>query len=1348
MNSEEEIFEAAAALPAGQRVSYLESVCRGQPELRARLEALLRSHDATGFMDKGTAIAADPLDPMPGSNPHSEQAGDMIGRYKLIQRVGEGGFGVVWMAEQVQPVTRRVALKILKAGMDTSEVIRRFEVERQALAMMDHPGIATVFDGGTTDHERPYFVMEYVPGETIIEFCDRRRLSLRQRLELFVLVCEAVQHAHTKGVIHRDIKPRNVLITSRDGTPIPKVIDFGLAKATERSLTENTMFTRSGQMLGTIEYMSPEQAGIGPVDIDTRTDVYALGVLLYELLAGLLPFDVRALRRAGYEAMFRVLKDEDAPKPSIRFSTAEMDSAIEISLCRGAQREELTRELRRELDWIPLKALRKDRAERYQTPTDLARDVRRYLDGEALEAGPESAIYRTRKFVRRHRGAVLAVAVVLVTLATGLAGTLWMAANARRAETEQRRLAVNESSARKHIEYTSYIGNVEMAAAAMDFGQMDRVRKRLDDCPEHLRGWEWHWLHAQSDRSLAELKGPTAPLCATAFSPDGTRVAVSEGHAVRLLDALTGKNVVELKGHTGPVYSAAFSPDGTKVITAAGNDIARVWDVVTGKKISELTGSSWIDPAPVFSPDGTKIITISPSRVPDDYSARVWVWDSATGQNLVELKGHAGMVYSAAFNRDATRIATASWDDTARVWDTATGRSLAELMGHMDPVYSAVFSPDGTKILTASKDNTARLWDAETGRSLAELSGHAGLLYTAVFSPCGRRIVTASADRTGRLWDTSTGECLAELAGHTGPVSSAAFSPDGTMIVTASWDGTVRSWEAATGESLAELKGHTTQVTSATFSRDGSRLFTFSGVADDRSARVWDTTAGESLTENLRRTQAIYSNTPSHGQTSTIASPRNGTSQMPQTPSEKLRTLPRRPRDYKPPDDERLQDRLTGQSLNKLSSRGRADSPPAFSRDGTKIVNPGTANHRRNLASVWDPITGETLADLEGHTDQVLSAAFGPDGTRVVTASRDKTGRVWDATTGQILAVLMGHTGPIHSAAFSLDGTKIITASADQTARVWDASTGQSLTELKGHTGPVRFATFSPDGKRIMTASLDGTMRVWDAATGQELLAGEGHPVGSSTAAFSIDETRIVIWTSDGTVWLWDATTGRSHAELKGHVGYVSSAAFSPDGARIVTASADGTARVWEAATGRSLVELKGHGGYVSSAAFSPDGTRIVTASDDLTVRVWDAATGQSLAEIKGHTGPVLFAIFSPDGTQILTESDLGTLQGLVIEANLKLRKASMNGVVSRRTSHKIARVWNSRPYRERFPAVQRVREAVAKMRPRIQTRLDEGVAVEQLAAEMRVDISLKAEERTATLALLEAARKAQISKE
>jgi serine/threonine protein kinase len=392
-----QIFEAIVELPrAAERTAFLDAACGEDSQLRAEVEELLAHDNAAGsFLN----VSEPPKQQATLDDPISERPGTIIRDYKLLEPIGEGGFGVVFMAEQMHPVRRKVALKVLKPGMDTRQIVARFEAERQALALMDHPNIAHVFDGGETATGRPYFVMELVRGIPITTFCDQNRLPIHERLKLFIDVCQAVQHAHQKGIIHRDLKPTNVLITLHDGTPVVKVIDFGVAKATGQQLTEKTLFTNFAQMVGTPLYMSPEQAEMSGLDIDTRADIYALGVLLYELLTGTTPFDRMRMREAGYDEMRRIIREEDPPKPSTRVSTLAQ-AGTTLSMQRKTDPKKLSQLFRAELDWIVMKCLEKDRNRRYETANGLAMDLRRYLADEPVQACPPSTVYRLRKFAQ------------------------------------------------------------------------------------------------------------------------------------------------------------------------------------------------------------------------------------------------------------------------------------------------------------------------------------------------------------------------------------------------------------------------------------------------------------------------------------------------------------------------------------------------------------------------------------------------------------------------------------------------------------------------------------------------------------------------------------------------------------------------------------------------------------------------------------------------------------------------------------------------------------------------------------------------------------------------------------
>jgi hypothetical protein len=493
------VFSDARRLPAQERAAFLDKACAGDAALRQRVEELLQASDEAGaFLQSPAAF------PPSGTVPAipAEKPGDRIGRYKLLQQIGEGGCGVVYMAEQEEPVHRRVALKVIKLGMDTKQVIARFEAERQAVALMDHPNIAKVLDVGATDTGRPYFVMELVRGIKITDYCDQNNLSTRERLDLFIQVCRAVQHAHQKGVIHRDIKPSNILVTVNDGVPVPKVIDFGIARATQGRLTDKTLFTAFEQFIGTPACMSPEQAVMTSLDIDTRSDIYSLGVLLYELLTGKTPFDANELLQSGLDAMRRTICEIEPPKPSTRL-TQELVSKSEIGN-RELEIKETIHLVRGDLDWIVMKCLEKDRTRRYETANAVAMDLRRHLSCEPVLACPPSRLYEFQKTVRRHKFGFAAGAVVIMVLAAGVVASTLEALRARRAEHEQMQLRqeaeaarANEARLRQQIEVRLTVANARTLANS---GKYDEAEKLLNGIEPSLI--EPDAIHASLRRQL------------------------------------------------------------------------------------------------------------------------------------------------------------------------------------------------------------------------------------------------------------------------------------------------------------------------------------------------------------------------------------------------------------------------------------------------------------------------------------------------------------------------------------------------------------------------------------------------------------------------------------------------------------------------------------------------------------------------------------------------------------------------------------------------------------------------------------------------------------------------------
>jgi WD40 repeat protein/serine/threonine protein kinase len=1068
-----------------ERAAYLAQACGNDADLRQRVEAMLRD----------AAAAAEFFGPEPAGATVTEGPGTVIGRYKLLQKIGEGGMGVVYMGEQRDPVIRKVALKIIKLGMDTKQVVARLEAERQALALMDHPNIAKVLDGGATGSGRPYFVMDLVPGLPITQFCDEANLSTRERLELFLEVCSAVQHAHQKGIIHRDLKPSNILVTLHGDKPVPKVIDFGVAKATAGRLTEKTLFTQFQQFIGTPAYMSPEQASLSGLDVDTRSDIYGLGVLLYELLTGRTPFDGKELLKAGPDEMRRTIRETEPPRPSSRISTLQGEDLTTTAQRRRTDPPELLHLVRGDLDWIVMKALEKDRARRYETANGLAMDIKRHLTNEPIVARPPSSHYRLQKLVRRNKLAFAAAGAVAGSLVAGLALSTWLFireskahGRAMAAEQEQSRLReaavraqANEAQQRKRAEAQLYVANMNLAAQTWEQNNIGRLRELLAQTAAYPdRGFEWYYWQRKLHGELKTLVRHGQPVTSVAISRDGRRI-VTGSDTAKVWDAPSGKEVLTLTGHDSAINSVAFSPDGLRIATGSKDHTAKIWDAASGKVLLTLKGHSNEVFCVAFSPDGQRIVTSS-----FDHTAKVW--EASTGRALLSLDGHSDEVNSAVFSPDGKNILTTGDDRTTRMWNADSAKEMFKLdvLGN-----SVAFSPDGRMFVIGAVDGTARLCEASGGKELLSFKGHDGWLASVAFSPDGQRLVTGSEDQTARVWDVSSGKELRILKGHVAALRSAAFSPDGRQIVTCSEDGAVKIWDADGIEEPLTLPDDS--IWGVAFSPDGGRIVTGSRAG---RAMVWDTASGKTLLTIQAHTNNV----------SSVAFSPDG-----------LRILTGGV-DH----TAKVWDAANGKQLLTLIGHAAEVTAVAFSPDGRRAVTGGYDK----TARIWDAATAKELLTLKGHTGWITSVAFAPDGQRIATGGSlaGSTIKMWDAASGRHLLTLEGQSDGITSLAFSPDSRRIVSGAGDQTARVWDAASGTTLLTIKGQANSV---AFSPDGLRIVTGGGDGAAKLWDAGTGNELLTLKGHKGLIASVAFSPDGLRIVTGSWDHTAKVWEAATAQ-----------------------------------------------------------------------------------------------------------------------------------------------------------------------------------------------------------------------------
>jgi WD40 repeat protein len=1017
--------------------------------------------------------------------------GTTIGRYELLELIGEGGMGMVYLAEQKEPVRRKVALKIIKPGMDSRQVVARFEAERQTLALLDHPNIAHVFDAGCTETGRPYFVMEHVKGRPITRYCDENKLTIEQRLRLFEQVCETIHHAHQKGIIHRDLKPSNILVSVHGDRAIPKIIDFGIAKAITAPLTDKTAVTLQGQLLGTPEYMSPEQVDLAMQDIDTRSDIYSLGVVLYELLAGVLPFEKESLARAGWAEIQQTIREQEPASPSLRL-TSLGERAKTIAASRGTQVLPLARRLHRELEWIPLKAMRKDRCRRYRSAAEIADDLRNYLNGLPLLAGPETTVYRVQKFVRKHAGAATAVAVVALAIILGFGTSTTMyarAEGARQEEATAREVAEKAEKAAndkaEELRRILYVSSIQLADAKYGEGDVGRVRSLLDSCPVEFRGWEWNRLNYVSDQSDTTLRGHEQDgIWSLALSPNGQQLASAAGDGtVRLWDWQAGTELKVLRP-TGSRwnFAVAFSPDGRHLAAAGAKGIVWIWDAITGEEIRTLRGQQdWIRSV-AFSPDGK--LAASGGR---DQSIKVW--DVSKGEEVATLPVRRGEIHSVAFDPRGKHIASGNHDKTIAIWDFASGREVAVLAGHRAEVMSIVYAPDGKSLASASHDGTIRLWNTITSQGLTTLRGHAKFVLCVAYDPSGKYLVSASVN-TVRIWDAVTGEELTSLRGHQDMIHSTLFSPDGKKIISAGRDKTIKIWDIDRAKEQIVRQISPAIVYHVEYSPDGRRI---AAGTNEGTIKMWDAESGMELV-------TVHGH---EGRVNNVAFSPDGR-RMASGGTDK--TI-------------RIWDTATQAATLVLQSGHSARvATLAFSPDSRRIASGGGGPD--GTVRIWDAENGKEMMTLRSEPAWAMDISFSPGGRRLACGRSDGTVQIWDTASGREMMILEGHNDWTRSVVYTPDGARIISAGRDGVMKVWDAETGKELKALLGHIGLVSSICLSSDGKRLFSGSTYDGVKVWDTGTWSELVRLDAPIVYS--VAFNSRTGRLVAGGYDG-VLTWEA---------------------------------------------------------------------------------------------------------------------------------------------------------------------------------------------------------------------------------
>ena len=1118
----QDLFNKARQLSAEERVSFLDQACESDAELRREVEVLLE-HDNSELIDDSPLGLTRPIAEMvqgrtmaiKGSNRNESLEHSRIGPYLLLKKIGEGGMGTVWMAEQKEPVRRMVALKLIRAGKSDKRILKRFEAERQALAMMDHANIAKILNAGTTDDGMPYFVMELVKGIPISQYCDQNNLTPRERLELFVPVCNAVQHAHQKGIIHRDLKPSNVLVATQDDKPIVKVIDFGLAKALQPQLklTPETMHTEFGQIMGTLQYMSPEQAGVGNLDVDTRADIYSLGSILYRLLTGFTPIDDDSLRQKELDEIYRMIREQDPPRPSRRLA----DTDTKSSPLAGSNPQSWKSSLRNELDWIVMCAINKNREQRYKTVAAMADDIRNYLSGNPIAARPPSPWYQFIKLVGRNKGFAATLVTVAAILLISLGAITWFAlqtsqalsqaktetTRATQAEAEQRKAA--ELARLREDEKGEIAKELEVKVVELEDQKLradqraveaDEERQNAETTTRFLRRMNYNLTL----REVAEIARESAGLALSLLEDQERCPPELREVGWKFLYSKLRQHKYIRGRHDRPVWGLDLSPDGRSLVSACKGGVINLWDADNGEHMRSLRVKGPISTANFF-PDGSKLFV--------GHSRKGWIIDSSLLKILdhkeVSTEGKEGNhLFSFGKPMLDGHVLTAGTEAKAYLWN----QQLTSEKVFIDDYHwkSIAYYAARNQVVVGRNPAGVTIHDYPSGELIKTLPGFKHWVDEVSVSENG---ILAAQEFLGRIviWNLDEETAIDELNCNRQAVHDVAISPDGGIVAASGPGGTIRVWrinedgkfqsEDATRTQYQVLHGHSGPVYSLCFSQDSKLLF--SGGADAKVI-CWDLQAIRASEEFVKFRSlpvcadfAVNQELVVTGGTDGIVSLWNsGTGESLGT----FKAHPHGVRSVELADNGQLV--TTGAKSaaiwdlknRKLKHRWNVTEDNNYVSGGAKLTHDGgkLAFGDGNHLKVIDVRTGETAFRKKPSWNQVYSVAFSPDNRLVAASTRDHDNwiGILDVATGEIKKKLKGHMDTAVALAFSQDGLFLASAGLDRNIRLWNTQTGDCIHVLRGHSGSIKSLAISQDQQTLVSCSReDRKIIFWDLGSGQ-----------------------------------------------------------------------------------------------------------------------------------------------------------------------------------------------------------------------------------------------------------------------